>query len=184
MAQRRMFSKEVVEADWFTDMPATTQLLFFHLSMFADDDGFVVNSKMAMMNAHASTDDLKILLAKNYVIEVESGLYLLKHWRQNNYIQKDRYHRSDYADRLVGFEQKQDGSYTKKKACIQNGYELDTKRIPSIGKDSIGKYRLDKDSKELGNSNSNSISLSSSNEENKEDLDSYDIEEVDDNDPF
>ena len=61
---------------------------------------------------------------------------------------------------------------------------MDTKRIPSIGKDSIGKYRLDKDSKELGNSKSNSISLSSSNEENKEDLDSYDIEEVDDNDPF
>ena len=185
MAQRRMFSKEVIEADWFTDMPATTQMLYVHLSMFADDDGFVVNSKVAMMNAHATKDDLAILIAKNYVINVENGLYLIKHWRQNNYIQKDRYKKSDYADRLVGFEQKQDGSYTKKKACIQNGYESDTKRIPSIGKDSIGKYRLDKDSKELGNSKSNSISLSlSSDEENKEDLDSYDIEEVDDDAPF
>ena len=187
MAQRRMFSKEVIEADWFTDMPATTQMLYVHLSMFADDDGFVINSKVAMMNAHATKDDLAILVAKNYVINVENGLYLIKHWRQNNYLRSDRYKKSDYADRLIGYQLKEDGSYTLKNTEGTSVYQMDTNGIPSIGKDSIGKYRLDKGSKEkeLGNSKSNSISLSlSSNEETKEDLDSYDIEEVDDDAPF
>lgn len=307
MAQRRMFSKEVVETEWFTDMPATTQMLYIHLSMDADDDGFVTNTKMAMVNSHASKDDLAILFAKNYVIKVENGLYLIKHWRQNNYIRSDRYKKSDYADRLENFTVKSDGSYTLAKpgenerpaielfdaedlekvdnarearkqarkegslpysfdykirnafegkkcpicgvemhAC--NDYSMPTIQhntpislggkheignisvicrhcntsirnskitgdlnnaevkeewerickandaekepwlrdgIPSIGKDRLGKYRLEEVSKdkELGKSNSNSLSLSS-NEEKKEDLDSYDIEEVDDDAPF
>ncbi len=114
MAQRRMFNKDVIETDWFTDMPATTQLLYIHLSMSADDDGFVLNTKMAIVNSHAGPDDLKILRAKNYVIEVENGLYLIKHWRQNNYLRNDRYKPSDYADRLSNFDVRPDGSYTEK----------------------------------------------------------------------
>ena len=121
MAKRRMFSKDVIETDWFTDMPATTQLLYVHLSMEADDDGFVASSKMAMVNAHASADDLAILVAKNYVILMDEKLYLIKHWRQNNYIQNDRYIKSNYADRLADFTTKSDGSYTlKKKGEITN----------------------------------------------------------------
>lgn len=150
MANRRMFSKDVIQTEWFTDMPATAQMLYVHLSMDADDDGFVTNTKIAMLNAHASKDDLSILVAKSYVIPMEQGLYLLKHWRQNNYIQKDRYHKSDYADRLENYEQKADGSYTKKKACIQNGYKMDTGCIPSI---ELGKSKSkSKVSIELGNS--------------------------------
>ncbi len=124
MAQRRMFNKDVIETDWFTDMPATTQLLYIHLSMQADDDGFVTNTKVPLLNAHAGKDDLSVLIAKNYVIKLEAGLYLLKHWRQNNYLRNDRYKPSDYADRLVGFTVKQDGSYTEKKS-------MDTTGIPS-----------------------------------------------------
>ena len=121
MSQRRMFNKDVIETEWFTDMPATAQMLYIHLSMNADDDGFVTNSKMAMVNAHASKDDLAILLAKKYVMELERGLYLIKHWRQNNYLRNDRYKKSDYADRLAAFSIKEDGSYTLKPGMDTNG---------------------------------------------------------------
>lgn len=114
MARKRMFSRDVIGTEWFTDMPATAQMLYVHLSMDADDDGFVVNTKTAVINSHASKDDLSILLAKHYIIKVEEGLYLVKHWRQNNYIQKDRKKQSDYADRLSMFGVKEDGSYTLK----------------------------------------------------------------------
>ena len=157
MAKRRMFSKDVISTDWFTDMPATTQLLYIHLSMEADDDGFVTSVKTALMNAHATKDDLAILTAKNYLIQLEQGLYLFKHWRMNNYIQKDRYQESPYCDRLADYSLKKDGSYTKieqKKDCkestnvVSEGdvYKMYTKCIRSIGKDSIGKYSLGKDS--------------------------------------
>ena len=153
MAKRRMFNRDVIETDWFTDMPATTQLLYIHLSMEADDDGFVTNVKSAMVNAHATKDDLSILRAKNYIIDVEEGLYLFKHWKQNNYIQRDRYQQSPYLDRLEKYELKSDGSYTLKPiiednetSCIQNVYKMYTQ-----------------DSIELGNSKSKSKSKSNSN---------------------
>lgn len=141
MAKRRMFSKEVLQTDWFTDMPATSQMLYVHLSLEADDDGFVTNTKIAMVNAHASKDDLAILTAKNFVIQVESGLYLIKHWKMNNILRNDRYKKSSYSDRLEAFETKEDGSYTLKKPV---GYQMDTKWIPN---GSTGKYRLGKESK-------------------------------------
>lgn len=151
MAKRRMFSKEVIQTEWFTDMPATTQMLYVHLSLQADDDGFVTGTKVPMLFAHASKDDLSILIAKNYVIEVENGLYLLKHWGQNNQIQKDRYKPSSYRDRLINFDVKADGSYTEKKPmdteCIQDGYNLDTQY--RLGKESIGKSSVGKERKGL-----------------------------------
>jgi len=125
MAHKRMFSRDVIGTEWFTDMPATAQMLYVHLSMDADDDGFIVNIKTAMINSHASKDDLLILLSKRYIIQVEDGLYLVKHWRQNNYIQKDRKKRSDYADRLVNFGIKEDGSYTLKSESDKCGEIID-----------------------------------------------------------
>ncbi len=153
-----MFSKEVVEADWFTDMPAPAQLLYIHLSMEADDDGFVTNTKIAIMNAHASADDLSILIAKNYVIPVDNKLYLLKHWRQNNYIQNDRYRQSPYVRYLDDYEVRKDGSYTLKQNpefinavnksedvskmypdCIQSVSKMYTQ--DRLGKDRLGKSK-------------------------------------------
>lgn len=161
MAKRRMFNKDVIETDWFTDMPATAQLLYVHLSMEADDDGFVTNVKMAMVNAHASADDLRILKAKNYLIEVEQGLYLFKHWKQNNYIKNDRYQRSPYIDRLEDYILRDDGSYTLKpiiedneEECLQNGYRMDTECLQSVSK------VYPQVSIELGNSKSKSNSKS------------------------
>ena len=121
MKQRRMFNKDVIQTDWFTDMPATTQLLYIHLSMDADDDGFIPSIKTALMHSHATKDDLSILIAKNYIIVIEEGLYLVKHWRQNNYLRSDRYKESAFADRLANFSVKEDGSYTQKTEDEING---------------------------------------------------------------
>ncbi len=110
-----MFNREVVCTDWFTGMPLTAQALYFQICMSADDDGFVTSVKTIMFVIRASQDDLAILIAKNYVIKLENGLYLIKHWRQNNYTNRDCYTKSAYADRLESFEMKEDGSYTLKK---------------------------------------------------------------------
>lgn len=96
MAERRMFSKVVIDSDTFLDMPLSAQALYFHLSMRADDDGFVNNPKRIQAYVGASTDDLKILLAKHFLIPFESGVVVIKHWKVHNYIQKDRYKETYY----------------------------------------------------------------------------------------
>lgn len=110
MACRRAFSPDVIETDWFTNMGASAQLLYIHLCMGADNDGFVTNIKVAKANAHASDDDLQVLIAKKFIIKVEDGLCLVKHWLQNNQLKYTN--TSPFADRLVRFSVKKDGSYT------------------------------------------------------------------------
>lgn len=91
MAERRMFSKSVVDSDLFLDMPLTTQALYFHLAMRADDDGFVNSPKKIQRSIGASSDDMKLLAAKGFVIPFESGVIVIVHWKVHNYIRKDRY---------------------------------------------------------------------------------------------
>lgn len=91
MANRRMFSLKVVDTDAFLDMPQTTQLLYFHLSMRADDDGFVSNPKKIMRMLGTHEDDIKILCTKRFVIPFESGVCVIKHWKIHNLIRLDRY---------------------------------------------------------------------------------------------
>lgn len=95
MAERRMFSKSVIDSDPFLDMPAEAQLLYFHLSMRADDDGFITPKKvMRLIGAH--DDAMKILIAKRFVIPFESGVVVIRHWKVNNLIKNDRYHETEY----------------------------------------------------------------------------------------
>lgn len=91
MAQKRMFSNLVIGSDDFLEMPDSSQNLYFHLSMQADDDGFVDNWKSIMRMTGKKEDDLKILIAKSFIIPFETGVLVIKHWRLNNYTQKDRY---------------------------------------------------------------------------------------------
>ena len=91
MAERRMFAKTIIDSDAFLDMPLSTQALYFHLSMRADDDGFINNPRKIQRMIGASGDDLKLLLAKSFLIPFDSGIVVIKHWRIHNYIQKDRY---------------------------------------------------------------------------------------------
>ena len=90
MAERRMFARTIIDSDAFLDMPHTTQLLYFHLSMRADDDGFINNPKNIMRMIGCKDDDLKILLTKKFILPFESGVVVIKHWQIHNYIQKDR----------------------------------------------------------------------------------------------
>ena len=90
MAQKRMFDKTIVDSDEFLEMPLTTQALYFHLNMRADDDGFINNWKSIMRIIGAKEDDLKVLISKNYIIPFETGVIVIRHWKINNYLQRDR----------------------------------------------------------------------------------------------
>ena len=94
MAERRMFAKTVIDSDAFLDMPLTTQALYFHLSMRADDDGIVNNPKKIQRMVGASVDDAKLLAAKQFIIPFDSGIVAIRHWKLHNYIRSDRYNPS------------------------------------------------------------------------------------------
>ena len=132
MAERRMFAKTIIDSDAFIDMPLSTQALYFHLSMRADDDGFINNPKKIQRMVGASDDDLKVLVMKRFIIPFESGIVVIKHWKIHNYIQKDRYKPTVYAEEKKLLETKDNGSYTE---CIHDVSKAETQ--VSIGKDSI-----------------------------------------------
>ena len=101
MAEKRMFTKSIIDSDAFLEMPLSAQALYFHLNMRADDDGFVNNPKRITDYVNASADDLKILLAKRFIIRFDSGVIVIKHWRMHNTLKSDRYHPTDYQDELA-----------------------------------------------------------------------------------
>lgn len=131
-----MFAKTIIDSDAFIDMPLSTQALYFHLSMRADDDGFINNPKKIMRMIGASDDDFKVLCLKKFIIPFDSGIVVIKHWKIHNYIQKDRYKATVYSEEKAKLGVKENGSYTE---CIQDVYSLDTQ--VRVGKDSIGEYR-------------------------------------------
>lgn len=98
MAERRMFAKQIIDSDAFLDMPASTQSLYFHLGMRGDDEGFINNPKKIQRMVGASDDDIKILIAKNFVIPFESGVCVIKHWKIHNYIRNDRLQATVYQE--------------------------------------------------------------------------------------
>lgn len=137
MAQRRMFAKAIIDSDAFLEMPLTTQALYFHLSMRADDDGFINNPKNIQRLIGATSDDLKLLIAKNFIIIFDTGVIVIKHWRIHNYIQKDRYKETNYIDEKAQLAIKNNNAYTLKD---KNGYKMDTLDTQvRLGKVSIGK---------------------------------------------
>ena len=144
MAERRMFAKTIIDSDAFLDMPMSTQSLYFHLSMRADDDGFINNPKKIQRMLGASDDDLKILCAKSFIIPFESGVVVIKHWRISNYLRADRYKPTVYQDEMNRLEIKENGSYTKKGDGIPAVYQVVDERETQdrLGKDRLGKDRL------------------------------------------
>lgn len=132
MAERRMFAKTIIDSDAFLDMPSTTQLLYFHLSMRADDDGFINNPKSIMRNSRCNDDDLKLLIAKKFIIPFESGIIVIKHWKIHNYIAKDRYTETKYKEEKALLALDENKAYT---TCIQPVHELDTQ--VRLGKSSL-----------------------------------------------
>ena len=123
MANKRMFTMKIVDSDSFLDMPLSTQCLYFHLNMRADDDGFVGNPKRICKLIGCNEDDLKLLLMKRFVLGFENGVIVIKHWRMHNTIQKDRYTPTTYCDELKQLGIKDNKSYTlspMETKCIQN----------------------------------------------------------------
>ncbi len=141
MAERRMFAKTIIDSDAFLDMPLSTQALYFHLSMRADDDGFINNPRKIQRVVGCSDDDLKLLAAKNFIIPFASGVVVIKHWRLHNYIQKDRYKPTVYVDEMGQLKQKTNGVYTLDTECIQDASSLETQ--VRLGKDSIDKVSIE-----------------------------------------
>ena len=111
MAEKRMFSKKIIDTDWFMDMPASTQNLYFHLSMRADDDGFVSSPKRIIKLIGATEDDYKILIAKKFVIPFESGVCVITDWRINNYLRTDRYTETIYKEEKDSLVLDEKGKY-------------------------------------------------------------------------
>lgn len=116
MADRRMFASQIVESDAFTDMPISAQALYFHMGMNADDDGFINNAKKVIAIIGASTGDLSILIDKRFILAFPSGVYVIKHWRMANTIQKDRYHPTAYEDEMSSLVIKENKAYTEKES--------------------------------------------------------------------
>ena len=136
MAERRMFAKSIIDSDAFLDMQQTAQLLYFHLSMRADDDGFINNPKSIMRNVRCSEDDLRLLVERKFIIPFENGIVVIKHWKIHNYIAKDRYKETKYKEEKALLILDENNSYTK---CIRSVYGLDTQ--DRLGKDRLGKDR-------------------------------------------
>lgn len=144
MAERRMFAKTIIDSDVFLEMPLSAQALYFHLSMRADDDGFLNNPRKIMKVISATPNDYDILVAKKFLIQFDDGVCVIKHWRIHNYIQKDRYKGTVYQQELSMLDVKDNGAYTLMDTeCIQNGYSLEAQ--VRLGKDrlEIGKDRLE-----------------------------------------
>lgn len=158
MAERRMFAKTIIDSDAFLDMPLSTQALYFHLSMRADDDGFINNPKKIQRMIGCSDDDLKLLLVKKFILAFESGVVVIKHWKIHNYLRTDRYKETVYKEEKALLKIKENNAYTfsdtaQLTAGIPDGYQMDTNGIPDgyqmdtqvrLGKDRLGKDRLDK----------------------------------------
>jgi len=157
MAERRMMSKKIIDTDNFIDMPQSTQCLYFHLLLRADDDGFIQSPKSIMRITGCKDDDLKLLIAKGFVIGFETGVIVIRHWRIHNYVQSDRYSKSELPEAQkvelinkvyepVKLPVSADNNCMDTK-CIQNGYNLDTQiRIDKIRED---KRRGEENRKEI-----------------------------------
>ena len=137
MADKRMFSLKIVDSDLFLDMPLSSQCLYFHLSMRADDDGFVNNPKKIIKIIGVNEDDLKILIAKGFVIIFEQGIIVITHWKINNFIRKDRYKPTLYENEVQSLSQTKNGMYIKEVGC-----HLVDQRLTS-GQPSIDKGRVE-----------------------------------------
>lgn len=144
MAEKRMFSKKIIDTDWFMEMPASSQNLYFHLSMRADDDGFVASPKRIIKLVGASDDDYKVLIAKKFIIPFDSGVCVISDWRINNYLRNDRYTETIYQNEMKSLIVDESGKYN---LGIPDG-------IPVV-------------SSVLSNTNSNSLSISSNIKEEK-----------------
>lgn len=137
-----MFTQKIIDSDAFLDMPLSTQALYFHMNMRADDDGFVNNPRRIQRAIGASDDDLKLLIVKRFVIGFDSGIIVIKHWRMHNTLRKDRYNPTQYQEELAMLDVRDDKIYTEKPTEIP----MTTKWQPN-GNHLVPQYSIEESSK-------------------------------------
>lgn len=186
MAERRMFSKAIIESDPFSDMPAEAQMLYIRLNMACDDDGFCDNPRSIMRSCGASDDSMKLLISKKFVITFskrDNFVVVIKHWRLNNYIRKDTYHETKYREFMRELYYDENNSYSLNpgdghRPCIKteengeipaltgprDGPVTDPSRIRDdpltqdrLGKVSIGESRLEEERLDKDIENNNDL---------------------------
>lgn len=146
MAERRMYTKKITDSDLFIELSSPAQALYFHLCQGADDDGFTNQIQNAMFKSHASIDDLKVLITKNFIIRFESGVIVITHWRLHNTLRKDRYVPTSFTEELAQLSVNENGIYML-------GCQMVAERLPN-GCHRIGKVSIDKkDSIKCDNNN-------------------------------
>ena len=151
MANKRMFSKQITTSDAFMEMPISSQLLYFHLNMEADDDGFVANPKRIIKMVGANEDDLKVLLGKRFLLSFESGVVVIKHWLLHNAVRKDMYKETQYLDEKKTLQIKDNKVYTelRNEPVTDSLHRLDKDRLDKISleqnitvsKDTYGEFK-------------------------------------------
>ncbi len=154
MARKRMFRLDVLETDAFMDMPLTTQALYFHLNMRADDDGFIGNPKQIVRLIGASQDDLKLLIAKKFVLTFEDGVIVIKHWRMHNTLSANRYKETNFLEDKAMLRLKENKSYSFDKGevlCDQHLVEISQRQTKDEQKTSSDKDRIEENSIEKNN---------------------------------
>ena len=148
MAERRMFAKTIIDSDAFLEMPVTSQLLYFHLSMRADDDGFINKPKSIMRMIGCKDDDMKLLFAKKFLIPFESGVVVIKHWKIHNYIRKDTYTETKYKEEKSTLELDENSAYRIMEPVplqLRDESVTGTATQDRLGKDRIGKVSIEVD---------------------------------------
>ena len=146
LAQKRMFTMKIVDSDAFLDMPVSAQLLYFHLGMRADDDGFVDRPKRIMKDIGVNEDDLKILIAKKFILTFDNGLLVIKHWRMHNTLSKNRYHETQYLEEKRMLLIKDNGAYS-----LTNGKPIDDTRLLEMSERQSVKQRNKIDEQKTSN---------------------------------
>ena len=152
MSERRMFAKKVIDSDLFLEMPLSTQALYFHLAMRADDDGFVNNPKKIVRMIGADETALKILISNSFLIPFNTGIVVISHWKLHNFIRKDRYKPTIYQNEKNNLMLQDNGVYEMLYSnCVQEVDKRLTEGIPMVdqwdtqvrlGKVSIGKDNI------------------------------------------
>jgi len=139
MAQKRMFSKKIVDSDAFLEMPPEAQFLYFHLVMRADDEGFIGNPKRIIRMIGSNENDLRVLLSKRFILIFESGVIVIKHWLIHNTIRLDRFNKTTYEEEKKTIGLKENKAYTEiNKALFSTG------NLPAT-QDKLSKVKLSKD---------------------------------------
>ena len=143
MAEKRMFTTKIINSDPFKEMPLSAQALYFHLGMNADDEGFLNNAKSVQRSILASEDDLKLLIAKDFIISFPSGVIVIKHWKMHNQIQASRLKPTQYTEERSMLAVKENKAYTLNLNNVDNLSTSADNRTASVEECSVDKIRLE-----------------------------------------